>query len=139
MSADPELELKKAFKTLFDADATLASLMGGSVRCFDHAVENQPDPYIVMNFVSEQNWDTDLEFGREHVVQFSVWSSYEGTKEAKQILRRIYDMIQNDAAGLTLTDHNLVNLYYTFGDVVREPDGQSYQAVAQYRAITEET
>ncbi len=144
MTADPSLELQKAFRTLLKADTDLATLMGGRVRFFDHVPERTPRTYIEYRQGQVQEWDTspaDDESvsgdGKEHTVSFNVWSDYEGVKELRKILRRIYDLLQNNT-GMSLTGHKLVNLRFLFEDVVPEPDGQSYHGIAQYRAITEE-
>lgn len=141
--ADPILELQAAVRTALLADATLATLMGGTVRFYDYVPEDSAQPYIVYRSGNVAAWDTDetdakTGFGHEHMFTFNIWSSYEGTQEALNILRRIYDLMQNDAGTLSLATHTLVNLRFMFQDIVPEPDGQSYHAVAQYRAITEE-
>lgn len=140
--ADPALELQKSIRGVLVADSTLASLMGGAVKFFDYVPERESLPYIEYREGSTAEWDVDetgsaTGFGREHTLTINVWSGYEGVKELRGILRRVYDLLQNNTS-LSLVDHNLVNLRFMFDDVVREPDGQSYHGISQFRAITEE-
>lgn len=142
MSNDPTIELQKAIRSVIKADATLATLMGGTVRFYDHVPERTDQPYIEYREGSTAAWDTSESgsstgFGKEHTISINVWSDYEGTKQMRQILRRVYDLLQNNTS-MVLSGHKLVNLRFMFDDIVPEPDGQSYHGISQYRAITEE-
>lgn len=143
MSADPSLELQKAVRTLLTGDSELATLMGGTVKFLDHVPEREDQPYIVYRESSTQEWDTSVAgsasgFGKQHTVSLNVWSDYEGVKQTRLILRRVYDLLQNNTS-LALVGHSLVNMLFMFDDVVQEPDAQVYHGISQYRAITEET
>jgi hypothetical protein len=40
-------------------------------------------------------------------------------------------------AALSLTDHRLINLRHETTDVRRDPDGETYQGIVRFRAVTE--
>lgn len=139
--SDPAWELQKAIFATLGADADLATAMGGTVTIYDYAPERAPMPYVVIDEPGTSEWDvtpteTDDGFGKEHTVMLHCWSSYEGKKEVNAMLRAI-EMALRDYAP-TLTDHRLVNIRYQFSDRLRDPDGQAFHGVIQFRAVTEE-
>lgn len=142
MSESASWELQKAIKTLFTGDASLATLLGGTVRFYDLVPEDAALPYIEFGEAGITAWDTDVAdsrsgFGEEHLLSIHVWSSYEGKKEASLIQRRVRELLQ-DNTSLSLGGHTLVNMRFLFSDLVRDPDGQAFHAISQFRAVTEE-
>ncbi len=81
--------------------------------------------------------DTASERGFEHALNFHVWSRYGGRKEAKAVLDALYGVLHD--ATLSLSGHRLVNLRFELADIFRDADGETYHAVARYRAVTETT
>lgn len=139
--SDPSFELQKAMRAAMLADAGLQALMGNPPAIFDHVPERAAMPYIQHDEPGTAEWDvtpteTDDGFGHEHTIMLHVWSAYEGKKEVGAILYRLEELFRD--ASLSLTGHRLVNIRYQFSDRLRDPDGQAYHGVIQFRAVTEE-
>ena len=135
-------ELQKAINALLTADATLATLLGGTVRLYDAVPENAELPYIEFGGAGILEWGTDPADdrsgdGEEHTLTFHVWSSYEGKKEVSLVQRRMHELL-HDKTSLDLDGHTLVNLRFLMSDTVRDPDGQAFHGISQFRAVTEE-
>jgi len=140
--SDPSFELQCAMRDAAVADAALQALMGGAVAFYDHTPERAEMPYIVGDEPQSAEWDvtpteTDDGFGKEHRIMLHVWSAYEGRKEVSAILRRLEEIYRDFAPALT--GHRLINIRFQMSDRLRDPDGQAYHGVIQFRAVTEES
>lgn len=145
-NTDPAWELQTAMVAVVRGDTgaqafTLKTILGGNPLVLDHVAEDQPLPYVQFSTGSLTDWDvtpteTDEGYGKEHRVQFSVWSDYEGRKQPSLAIRRLEELFRDWSPALT--GHRLVNIRMLFADVVRDPDGQAYQGVIQFRVVTEE-
>ena len=71
--------------------------------------------------------------GNEITINIHVWSQYKGSKETKQIMDKIHDLLHN--SNLNVTGHNLINLRFEFSDIMRDPDGITRHGVMRFRAI----
>jgi hypothetical protein len=139
--SDPAFELQKAMRTDILADAALKALVSDPVRLYDYVPENAAMPFIAHDEPGTAEWDvtpteTDDGYGHEHTIMFHVWSAYEGKKELGAILYRLEQLFRDWAP--SLTGHRLVNIRFQFSDRLRDPDGQAYHGVIQFRAVTEE-
>lgn len=134
MANDASLELQTAHIAALRADATLQSLI--SQRVYDYIPRKTDYPYIVYHITEATEWDTTTDNGEEHAVYVHVWDDREGSKRARQIMQRVYELL-HDVTTYSLTDHNLVNCRRVNRNMERE--GQLYHGIGLFRAITEET
>lgn len=137
-------ELQKAIKTALEADADLATAMGGSVSFFDYVPEREAMPYLEFDPSTNSEWDvtpydSSDGYGKEHQIMLHSWSSYEGHKETEAILDAIERALRDEVFMPTLTGHRLVNIRHQFSDRLPDPDRQAYHGVIQFRAVTEES
>ena len=88
-------------------------------------------PYTVIGDDTAVAFDTDDTLGKEITVTLHVWSRYNGSKEAKQILGEIYDLLNRTAP--TITGYKVVDLLCEFTQVFRRDNGKLRQGVARYR------
>jgi hypothetical protein len=135
MATSASYALRAALITLTKADATLATILGGTVQMYDHVPEDAVIPYIEYRS-SARTWDTTTDRGDEFDVSINVWSHAEGSKQCEDVMRRIDEIWR--AAAPSLTDHRLVNLERQFQDIIREEGGQTYHGFQRWRAVTEE-
>lgn len=122
------------FSALTD-DATLAGLLGGSGRLYDHVPQGAACPYVVLGPVTARDWSTAGEEGCEHILALHVWSQASGKHEAQEIAERLRSRLHE--ASLSLSGHRLVNLRHEFTEVRRESDGRHVRAHLRFRAVTE--
>lgn len=139
--SDPGFELQSAMVAAIRADETLRALISNPVRIYDHVPENAPMPYIAHDEPGTSEWDvtpteTDEGYGHEHTVMFHAWSAYEGKKEIGAILYALERLFRDWT--VSLTAHRVINIRYQFSDRLRDPDGQAYHGVIQFRVVTEE-
>lgn len=139
--SDPGFELQKAMRAAILADASLKALVSNPVRLYDLVPERAVMPYIAHDQPGTTEWDvtpteTDAGYGHEHTIMLHVWSSYEGRKEMSAILYRLEVLFRDWSP--SLTGHRLINIRFQFSDRLRDPDGQAFHGVIQFRMVTEE-
>lgn len=127
--------LQQAMFAALSASSDLQALIGDPPRLFDFVPRDSVLPYVVLGDGSESDWSTATETATEHAVQIDVWSRSTGYKEAKQIADAICAALNN--AALTISGAVLIDLRYLDTAFSREPDGQTFRARLQFRAVTE--
>ena len=126
--------LQKALFSALSSDGTLLSLLGGA-KIFDDVPQETALPYVTFGQTSSRDWSTGTEEGEEHVMTLHVWSEAAGRREVNAILGEVKRVIAG--ASMPLAGHQLVNLRLEFAESRREADGETYDGVARYRAVTE--
>lgn len=133
MVQDSALSLQIAHIAALKADATLVSFVGTKV--YDYVPEKSAYPYLVYHITDSDEWDTTTDNGDEHSVYVHVFDDAEGSKRARRIMQRVYELL-HDVTTYPLTDHKLVNSRRVMRAMERE--GQLYHGIGLFRAITEE-
>ena len=133
MAQDSALSLQIAHIAALKADATLVSFVG--TRVYDYVPEKSAYPYLVYHITDSDEWDTTTDNGDEHSVYVHVFDDAEGSKRARRIMQRVYELL-HDVTTYSLTDHKLVNSRRVMRAMERE--GQLYHGIGLFRAITEE-
>jgi hypothetical protein len=133
MSEDASAELLRVHIEALRADATLQASVG--TRVYDYIPRETAYPYVVYHITESDDWDTTTDNGEEHSVYVHVWDDKEGSKRARKIMQRIYELL-HDVTAYTLTDHTLVNCRRVSRTMERE--GQLYHGIGLFRAVTEE-
>lgn len=126
--------LQQSIFMALSGNVTVTGLLGGA-RIFDDVPRGAQFPYVTFGQSTMRDFSTGSEEGREHVVTLHVWSRAAGRKEAHEIIDALREALHD--ASLTLTGHRLVNLRYELSDARRDPDGETYQGIVRYRAVTE--
>jgi hypothetical protein len=127
--------LQQAVFAALSASSDLQALIGTPPRLFDYVPPDSAFPYVGLGDGHEADWSTATENGSEHTVQIDVWSREPGHKQAKQIADAIRATLNN--AALTVSGATLIDIRHLATDFSREPDGQSFRARLQFRAVTE--
>lgn len=133
MAQDSALSLQIAHIAALKADATLVSFVGTKV--YDYVPEKSAYPYLVYHITDSDEWDTTTDNGDEHSVYVHVFDDAEGSKRARRIMQRVYELL-HDVTTYSLTNHKLVNSRRVMRAMERE--GQLYHGIGLFRAITEE-
>ena len=134
MSGDGDWELQRAVFAALSADAGLRALIGDPPRIYDDAPIDGAFPFLAIGQTRTVDWP-GAEQGVEHELSLYAWSRYGGRKEIKEIMSAVYDVLHD--GDLTLTTRRLINLRFVFGDVFRKQDGETFQGLMRYRAVTE--
>tara|TARA_Y100000114_G_C11720152_1_gene308037 strand:+ start:107 stop:514 length:408 start_codon:yes stop_codon:yes gene_type:complete len=121
---------EKLYSTL-NGDSNLTSTLGAAI--YDEAPENSSFPYITMGTGQAVDYSTKDLDGSEVSIVLDVWSRYKGSKEVKNLMDRVHTLLHD--SNLSVTGHNLINMRFEFGDVLRDPDGITRHGVMRFRAV----
>ncbi len=88
-------DLQSAVYSLLSGDSALDSLIGNN-RIYDNVPQNSAYPYVVIGLESSINVGTKTLDGNIYSLDIDVWSQYRGQKEIKQVIERLYQLL-NDA------------------------------------------
>lgn len=126
-----QFQLQSTIYTTLNNDSNLTNTLGASI--FDEVPEGSSTPYVTIGEDTAVDYSTDTADGADITVNIDVWSEYKGSKECKQIMDRIHDLLHDSS--LSITGFNLVNLRFEFSDILRDPDGVTRHGVMRFRAI----
>jgi len=126
--------LQQAIYAALTDSEILTDLLGGA-RIWDQVPERSSFPYVTFAPGSVRDWSTSDGDGAEHSVGLHVWSRGGGRKEALAIMQAVRAILHD--AALSLEGHRLVNLRHETSDVRRGGDGETYQGIVRFRAVTE--
>ena len=126
-----QFALQSTIYSALNNDNTLTSTLGAGV--FDEVTEGTTYPFVAIGEDTVTDFGTKTEDGGQFTINIHVWSQYTGSKETKNIMDRIHDLLHDSS--LSVTGFNLVNLRFEFSDILRDPDGVTRHGVMRFRAI----
>ncbi|MFQ5563874.1 MAG: DUF3168 domain-containing protein [Parvularculaceae bacterium] len=126
--------LQKAIFAHLSADAGVKVELGDPARIHDDPPPGAPFPYLTIGEARASDW-SGVPGGAEHDVKLHIFSRYAGRREIKRIIAAVYDALHE--AAFTIEGHRLVNIRFVFADSFRRADGETYQGVMRFRAVTE--
>ena len=109
-----QFALQSAIYSTLNSDNNLTSTLGASV--FDDVTEGTDTPFVTIGEDTASEYDTKDLDGTETTINIDVWSEYKGSKECKQIMDRIHDLLHDSS--ISVTGFNLVNLRFEFSDII---------------------
>ena len=125
-----QFQLQQAIFSAHNVSAVTSDLSCG---VFDDVPQNASYPYIALGEETAVDFSVKDIQGGDLTVNIHVWSQYKGSKETKQIMDKIHDLLHN--INLSVTGFNLINLRFEFSDIMRDPDGITRHRVMRFRAI----
>ena len=126
-----QFALQTTIYSTLNGDNTLTNTLGAGV--FDEVVENASYPFVSLGEETAVDYSTKDLDGGEFTINIHVWSQYKGSKQTKEIMDRIHDLLHDSS--LTVSGFNLINLRFEFSDILRDPDGVTRHGVMRFRAI----
>ena len=133
---DASWPLQKAVFTALEADAGVKALVGDPARIYDHVPAKTTYPYIHIGDGDGVDWSSKTFTGQDHTIELHIWSRYRGSKEIKNILSAIHDVLHE--AALTVTGHNLIILRFDFRTSFMDSDGLTRHGIIRFGALTHE-
>jgi hypothetical protein len=115
-----QFQLQSAIYSALNVSAITTDLSCG---VSDEVTEGNTYPFISLG---------DLN-GGEYTINIHIWSQYKGSKQTKEIMDKIHDLLHD--IDLTVTGFNLINLRFEYSDIMRDPDGVTRHGVMRFRAI----
>jgi len=101
---------------------------------YDEVVEGNSYPFITLGEETAIDYSTNNLVGAETTINIHIWSRYKGSKQTKQIMDKVHDLLHD--VSLTVSGVNLINLRFEYSDIMRDPDGITRHGVMRFRAIT---
>ena len=126
-----QFALQTTIYSTLSGDNTLTNTLGAGV--FDEVLENATYPFVSLGEETAIDYSTKNEDGGEFTINIHVWSQYKGSKQTKEIMDRIHDLLHDSS--LSVSGFNLANLRFEFSDILRDPDGVTRHGVMRFRAI----
>ena len=126
-----QFALQTTIYSTLSSDNTLTSTLGAGV--YDEVTEGATYPFVALGEETAIDYSTKDLDGGETTINVHIWSQYKGSKETKQIMDRIHDLLHD--SNLSVTGFNLRNLRFEFSDIMRDPDGVTRHGVMRFRAI----
>ena len=120
--------------TLYSALNVSAITSTLSCGVYDEVIEGNSYPFITLGEETVTDYSTKNLVGAETTVNIHIWSRYKGSKQTKQIMDKVHDLLHD--VSLTVSGVNLINLRFEFSDIMRDPDGITRHGVMRFRAIT---
>jgi len=126
-----QFALQSSIYTALNVSAITTTLACG---VYDEVVEGNSYPFITLGEETAIDYSTNNLVGAETTINIHVWSRYKGSKQTKQIMDKIHDLLHD--VSLTVSGVNLINLRFEYSDIMRDPDGITRHGVMRFRAIT---
>jgi len=126
-----QFALQSTIYSTLSADNTLTSTLGAGV--YDEVLEGASYPFVSLGEETAIDYGTKDLVGGETTINIHIWSQYKGSKETKQIMDKVHDLLHD--IDLTVTGFNLINLRFEYSDIMRDPDGVTRHGVMRFRAI----
>lgn len=114
-------DLQSAIYSLLSGDSTLDGLVGNN-KIFDSiAPQDTAYPYVIIGLETMRDVGTKTLDGNVYNVDIDVWSQYRGQKEIKEIMERIYNLLNN--ATISVSGASSVMSYVVNAVTLTEVDG----------------
>ena len=126
-----QFALQSSIYTALNVSAITSTLACG---VYDEVVEGNSYPFISLGEETAIDYSTNNLVGAETTINIHIWSRYKGSKQTKQIMDKVHDLLHD--VSLTVSGVNLINLRFEYSDIMRDPDGITRHGVMRFRAIT---
>ena len=113
-----QFALQTAIYSTLSNDNNLTSTLGAGV--FDEVTEGATYPFVVLGEETAIDYGTKDLVGGETTINIHIWSQYKGSKETKNIMDRIHDLLHD--SDISVSGFNLINLRFEYSDIMRDPD-----------------
>ncbi len=131
--ADTFLPILKSITAKLKANTSVMGYVGS--RIYSNVPQNTAFPYIRLSIGSEP-FDTVSTTGMEHAISIQIFSRDPSPSEAGAIRAAVYNLLHRNESAFTLDNGTLFNINYDgVGFIEQEPDGKTWQALAQFRAV----
>ena len=108
-----------------------------SVPVYDHVPQDiYTFPYVRIDPLVLNNFDTDLELGFNATIQIVAFSQYKGTKEVSDLGVLIYDSLHRFAMADTAS-YGVSAITQEFSTIALENDGETRQSIQRFNILFE--
>ena len=114
-------DLQSAVYSLLSGDSSLDTLFGDG-RIYDSvAPQDSAYPYVVIGMETVTDLGTKTLDGNLYNLNIEVWSQYRGQKQIKEVMERIYNLVNN--VSISVSGADSVMSYVSSTTTMTEVDG----------------
>ena len=114
-------DLQSAVYSLLSGDSSLDTLIGDG-RIYDSvAPQDSAYPYVVIGMETVSDAGTNTLDGNIYNLNIEVWSQYRGQKQIKEVMERIYNLVNN--VSISVSGADSVMSYVSSTTTMTEVDG----------------
>lgn len=133
---DSLAEVIKTVIATLKADPAVAAIVGDKV--YSHIPQGEAEPFLeIANQTTSVPFDTKDSTGDSITLSVDGWSVKETVKEATDLMAAVRRVLNRDNT-LSVVGHSLIDIYWEFGQFVKEADGVTWHGHARYRIDTEQ-
>lgn len=129
--ADSYNDVLKSIIATLKATSAVTDIVGQ--RIYSNVPQPETFPYVVVYVRSNDYSGKDFS-GQEHDVQVSCFSRDSSPKEAGDVRKAVFNVINRNEA-MALDNGGYSNIQYISGDTFKDPDGKTWHSVANFRAV----
>ncbi len=133
MAVEQSEILKEAVETLL-ADAELTALLGGAGRIFNHVPQDFAEPYVVVSWQADLDWDTKDSLGYDGTLSHEAVTIHHGDRDVLDITDRIRELYAETP--LALTSGRIVCFDYLAGTVAIQVL-ETHRAIASFNVLVD--
>lgn len=113
------------------ADSTLTAIVGN--RIYNDVPDNPTFPFVVVT-IDSGVYDTKTSAGMEHTMTCAMFSRKTSSEQIGDIRAAIYNLFHRQESALTSASVDNI-IFNGLAPTFKEPDGQTWQGVIQFRVV----
>ncbi len=126
---DFAVTLQTAVYNALSADATLVSAVTG---IYDFVPEGTAFPYVKVGDQTMVDGGTKNKKGNDFTLMVHAFSRYRGSKEIKEIMSLVYDVLHESSLSVSGAFNNM---RFEFSDIIKENDGLTTHGMQRFRVF----
>lgn len=136
MSAETQWDIQKEIYNLLVNDSNLNAIVGS--RIYDYVPDNSDFPYVVITDMIATPFDSQIGNGMQVKLSIGAFSDYKGTKEIKDIMRIVYDLLHNNSGLINIAGQNVILCQFVSSKIAQDIKEQIRHSSQIFEIITEE-
>ena len=113
------------------ASNPLTTKLGGN-NIYDFVPENTAFPYVKIGDQTMVDDGTKTKKGTDFTLIIHTFSRYRGSKEIKEIMSLVYDVLHESSLSVSGV---MNNMRFEFSDIIKENDGLTTHGVQRFRVF----
>ncbi len=129
--ADSGWATLSAIWTTLQANGALTALCPAA-SIYSNIPQQPTFPFMLIEIIPSEDWSTKTNTGMKHTVKIQSFSRKPSQKEAFDIRQAIYNALNRNEAGITITGNNLTLIQHRMSECLKEPDGTTWVSTSLY-------
>ena len=113
------------------ANNPLTTKLGGN-NIYDFVPENTAFPYVKIGDQTMVDDGTKTKKGTDFTLMIHTFSRYRGSKEIKEIMSLVYDVLHESSLSVSGA---MNNMRFEFSDIIKENDGLTTHGMQRFRVF----